>query len=66
MQPETREKILKFYDGKRKMSLNNHHILIKVLRSKFNKMDDSKLRRTFINLNEHELELSSRFKVVDP
>ena len=48
------------------MSLNKRHILIKVLRSKSNKMDDSKLRRTFINLNEHELELPLRFKVVEP
>ena len=34
------------------------YILIKVLRLEFNKMVDSELRRTLINLDEHELELS--------
>jgi hypothetical protein len=42
------------------------YILIKVLRLEFNKMDDSELRRTLINLDEHELELSLRFRTFEP
>ena len=42
------------------------YILIKVLRLEFNKMDDSELRRTLINLDEHELELSLRLRTFEP
>ena len=61
-------KILKFSDRKRKISLNNRQIRIKVLRLKFKKMDDSELRGTFTNLDEHEhkIELSSMFRTFEP
>ena len=61
------QKILKFSDGKRKISLINRQIRIKVLKLKFKKMDDSELRGTFTNLDEHEheIELSSMFRTFE-
>ena len=61
-------KILKFTDGKSKISRNNCQIRIKVLRLNLKKMDDSELRGTFTNLDEHEheIELSSMFRTFEP